>query len=170
MALTKILTLNKEQTNVMIKFITLLGIISILPLFHQQWLTGPIINAVLIITVALLGIQNGILLGMLPSSIALSVGLLPAPLAPMIPFIIMSNALYVLGFNFLREKNFFAGIILGSVLKFIFLWCTSFLVVRLIVQTEIAVKVAGIMGWPQLATALIGGIIAYGFLKSIKKL
>ncbi len=163
-------SLGRARIISMIQFVSLLGGISFLPLFHQQWLTGPIVNAVLIVTVSLLGVQNAILLGLIPSTIALSVGLLPAPLAPMIPFIIISNAIYVLGFNYFREKNFFGGIVVGSVLKFVFLWATSFIVVNLIVQAPIAAKVAGVMSWPQLATALIGGVIAYGFLKSIKKI
>lgn len=170
MALTKTLALSREQSMVMAKYITLLGIISLLPLWHQQWLTGPVVNAVLIVSIYLIGTQNAILLGLIPSTMALSVGLLPAPLAPMIPFIIISNTIYIMGFSLLKEKSFLSGIVLGSVLKFLFLWATSFIVVHLIIQTEIAAKVSGIMSWPQLATALIGGLIAYIFLKSIKKI
>ena len=91
MALTRTLTWTKANTIASIQFIALVGVATIAPLFHQQWVTGPIVNAMFIMAVALLGVQNAILLCLLPSTIALSVGLLPAILAPVIPFIIISN-------------------------------------------------------------------------------
>lgn len=170
MALTKTLAWDKTRTIATTQFIALLGIATIAPLFHVQWVTGPIVNAMFIIAVVLLGTQNAIILALLPSTIALSVGLLPAILAPMIPFIIISNTILILGFSLLREKNFWSGIIVGSVLKFIFLWSTSFVVINLLLKKELATQVSAIMSWPQLATALIGGVLAYVFLKSIKKI
>ena len=170
MVLTRTLVWNKARTIVTIQFITLLSIATIAPLFHQQWVTGPIVNAMFLIAVALLGAQTAIILALLPSTIALSVGLLPAVLASMIPFIIISNTILILGFNFLRAKNFWAGVVVGSVLKFAFLWSTSFVVINLLLKQELATKVSSMMSWPQLATALIGGVVAYVFLKSIKKI
>ena len=169
MALTRTLTWDRTKTIATIQFIALLGVASIAPLFHQQWVTGPIVNAMFIIAVVLLGTQNAILLCLLPSTIALSVGLLPAPLAPVIPFIIISNVILVLGFDKLRGQNYWLGIGVGSVLKFAFLWATSSVVVNLLLKKEIAGKVVAMMSWPQLATALLGGVIAYAFLKFLKK-
>jgi riboflavin transporter len=170
MAQTKTLTWDRSRTVVTAQFIALLSITTIAPLFHQQWLAGPIVNAMFMIAVVLLGSQNAILLALLPSTIALGVGLLPAVLAPMIPFIIISNVILILGFSYLREKNFWLGVVVGSVLKFIFLWATSFVVINLLFKKELAANVSAIMSWPQLATALIGGLLAYIFLKKIKKL
>ncbi|MBT6690743.1 iron hydrogenase [Candidatus Parcubacteria bacterium] len=169
MALTRTLTWTKANTIASIQFIALVGVATIAPLFHQQWVTGPIVNAMFIMAVALLGVQNAILLCLLPSTIALSVGLLPAILAPVIPFIIISNVILVLGFDKLREKNYWLGIGVGSVLKFAFLWATSSVVVNLLLKKELATNVVNMMSWPQLATALMGGVIAYGFLKFLKK-
>jgi len=56
----------------------------------------------------------------------------------------------------------------ASVLKFIFLWSTSFIVVKLLLKSELAGQVSAMMSWPQLATALLGGVIAYFFLKILK--
>ena len=169
MALTKTLVWDRARSIATIQFVTLLSIATIAPLFHQQWVTGPIVNAMFLIAVVLLGTQTAIILALLPSTIALSVGLLPAILAPMIPFIIISNVILILGFSYLKEKDFWSGIIVGSVLKFIFLWSTSFVVINLLLKQELATKVSAMMSWPQLATALIGGVLAYIFLKSIKK-
>ena len=169
MAQTKALVLNKTKTITTIQFATLLGIATIAPLFHQQWLTGPMVNAMFLIAVALLGTQTAIMLALLPSTIALAVGLLPAILAPMVPFIIISNTIFILGFDSFRSKNYWFGVIVGSVLKFVFLWSTSFVVINLLLKKELAAQVSAMMSWPQLITALIGGVIAYIFLRTIKK-
>lgn len=166
----KALTLKKVKILTLAQFIVLVGICTVAPLFHSQPITGPIVNAALFISVMLLGTQNAILVGLIPSTIALSVGLLPAILAPMIPFIIISNTILVLVFSYLREKNYWAGIIFASLLKFIFLFATSSIVINLLLKKTIAQKVAMMMSWPQLLTALVGGFIAYLFLKGIKKI
>lgn len=170
MALTQTLTWDRTKTISAVQFVSLLSIATIAPLFHQQWLTGPIVNAMFLIAIVVLGSQNAIVLALLPSTIALGVGLLPALLAPMVPFIIISNVIFILGFTYLREKNFFLAVIVASIFKFIFLWSTSFVVINLLLKKELAASVSSIMSWPQLATALIGGILAYLFLKGIKKI
>ncbi|MEK7172534.1 MAG: ECF transporter S component [Patescibacteria group bacterium] len=137
----------------------------IAPLFHYQPITGPIVNACLFIATALLGVQAGIMLGLLPSLVALSVGTLPTPLAPMVPFIMTSNAIMVVAFSFFKQKNFSVGVVWASLLKFLFLFSTSYIVLHLIAQKPIAQKAATMMSWPQLTTALLGGLLAFAFLK-----
>ena len=166
----KVLGLQNVKVKMLAQFASLLAIAVILPLFHQQWLTGPLVNAILFIAVVLLGSQNAIIMGLLPSTIALAAGLLPAVLAPMVPFIIISNTIMIVAFDKAKDKNFWVGIVGASVLKFIFLWSTSYLVILLLLNKEIAAKVSAMMSWPQLVTAIAGGVIAYVFLKSIKKI
>ncbi len=161
----KILALNKPKIISLVYFSALLAVSIIAPLFHFQPITGPVVNACLFIAAALLGIQAGIMLGLLPSLIALSIGTLPAPLAPMVPFIMVSNAILVVSFAYLKEKNFFLGIISASILKYLFLFSTSYIVIHLIAQKPIAQKAAQMMSWPQLTTALLGGLIAFAVLK-----
>ncbi|PWB38707.1 MAG: iron hydrogenase [Parcubacteria group bacterium] len=170
MALSKVISVEKKGILTVVQLAGLLGISVILPLFHQQWITGPMINAMLFIAVVLVGLSNAMILALLPSTIALSVGLLPPLLAPMIPFIMISNVVMVIAFDRLWQKDFWSGVVAGSVLKFLFLWSTSTLVINLVIKKELAPTISGMMSWPQLATALIGGAIAYGFLKSIKKI
>jgi len=166
----KTLTIKREITFILIQFVVLVGIATVAPLFGQQAITGSIVNAVLFITVAILGLPAAILAGLVPSLIALSIGLLPSILAPMIPFIIMGNITLVLVFDYLRKRNYWLGMISASILKFLFLFSTSSIMVNLILKKEIAQKMAIMMGWPQLLTALAGGLIAYLFLKRIKKI
>lgn len=161
------LTITKEAV---ITFVVLLGIASAAPLIRNQFITGPIVNATLLIAVVMLGMRDGLLIGLIPSSIALGVGLLPPVLAPMIPFIIVGNAILVLTFGYLRNKNYWLGLVSGSILKFAFLFGTSSIVINLLLNQEVAASVAAMMSWPQLVTAIAGGLLAYGFLRGTKKL
>ena len=168
--MTKALTFKKEGIITLTQFVSLVAVASLAPLFLHQAATGPVINATLFISVVLLGPQRAILIGIFPSLIALSTGLLPAVLAPMIPFIITGNILLVLVFSYLRKKNYWRAMVVASILKFVFLFGTSSIVIDLLLNKEIAPKVAMIMSYPQLLTALSGGLIAFLFLRSIKKL
>jgi uncharacterized membrane protein len=134
------------------------------PFLHQQFLTGSLVNATLFIAVALLGNQAAIMVGLIPSVIALSVGTLPAPLAPMVPYIMVSNSLLVLVFGLLKEK-YWTAVLLCSVLKFGFLYLTSFIVTGLLLKIELAQGVSTMLSWPQLVTALTGGALAFIFLR-----
>jgi len=163
---TKTLALNKGLAITIAQFAGLLLVATITPaIIHYQPITGPIVNATLFLAAIWLGSQNAILIGLIPSTIALSAGLLPTPLAPMIPFIMLSNALLAIVFGLLYRKNFWLAAISASILKFLFLFSTSFLVSRLIVQEPIAQKAAAMMSWPQLATALLGALVAFSILK-----
>jgi len=152
-----------------ITFVVLLGIAIAAPLFHNQFITGPIVNATLLAAVALVGMQGAIFICLIPSVIALSVGTLPAVLAPMVPFIMIGNVILVSTFGYLRNKNYWLGLVSGSVLKFAFLFGTSSIVTNLLLNQQVAAKVAAMMSWPQLVTALAGGLLAYGFLRSTKR-
>ena len=157
----KILTINREKIITLAQFAVLVGAATIAPLLGQQAIAGPIVNATLFISTMFLGIRAGVLVGLFPSIIALSVGLLPLALAPMIPFIMLGNVILVLSFDFLKNKNYWLRVITASALKFIFLFSTSSIVINLILKTEIANRVAVIMSWPQFLTAIAGGTIAY---------
>ena len=147
-------------------FVSLVLVVAIVPRFvHNQFITGPLVNAVLFTGVAILGAGPAILIGLVPSVVALSAGLLPLPLAPMVPFIMISNAILVLIFAGLRRLNFWTGVGAAALIKYLFLYIASSWVVSLIAQDKIAAKASAIMmSWPQLATALIGGAIAWGVL------
>lgn len=164
----KVLAINKGSVIVLIKFIILVSVALIAPLFHQQIITGSIVNATLFISAILLGPSAGILVGLIPSVIALSVGLLPPVLAPMIPFIMIGNTILVLTFSALKDKDYWLGVFISSVLKFVFLYGTSSIVINLLFKKEVASQVALMMNWPQLLTAVVGGISAYLFVKFYK--
>jgi hypothetical protein len=159
---------NKIATNILV-FVALAAVAIITPYSGNQFITGPLVNASLLLAVALLGVREALILGILPSCIALTTGLLPAVLAPQIPFIILSNAILVTVFGMLRNKNFWLGMVTGSILKFAFLFGISSVITSLIMNDAAAAKVSAMLSWPQFVTALTGGILAYGLLKIIRK-
>ena len=182
----KTIILARLNITYLIKFLILLLLVTGAPLvgIHSQWITGPIVNAALILAVLLLDIRSAILIGILPSTIALSTGLLPAPLAPMVPFIIISNMILILIIDYfvgtghrpvlntacrVPTIKYFSGLFFAASLKYLFLFFTSGLVINLLLNKNLATKVAQMMSWPQFFTALIGGILAWGLLKILRK-
>lgn len=162
-------TLEKINYTTIAKFIVLIGVASLAPFFLSQQITGPLVNATLFIATAILGLTGAVMIAIVPSVIAATVGTLPAVLTPMIPFIITGNIFLVLAFYYLKEKNYWLGMVSGSVLKYLFLFGTSTFIIQFVIKSEAADQVAFLMSWPQLITALIGGIIAWPIILFLKK-
>ncbi len=156
---TKALVIEKEKA--LIYFLILAGLITFAPLLGNQFITGPIVNAILFIVTVLLGWQYGFLISFLPSFIALSTGLLPMVLLPVVSFIIVGNIILVTVFYFLKEKNYWLGVFWGSFSKFVFLFIASYLLVDFL---NIPSQVAFMLSWPQFFTAFLGGVLAFLFL------
>lgn len=163
---TRTLVLPTSRTCGRVLLFAFFSIITLAPLtmVHSQFVTGPLVNAMLILTCALVGPVEAMVLSLFPSPVALMSGLLPLPLAPMIPFIMIGNALYVAAFHYLAPRGRIVGLVVGSFLKFLFLaTAVRFVMVRLLAAPLVA-NLAVMMGWPQLVTALIGGGVALGLL------
>jgi hypothetical protein len=162
-----VLSLKKE------KVLTLVGLIALAvaaPLFiKEQLITGSIVNATLIYAAVAMGESEALLVGLLPSAVALGTGLLAPVLAPLVPFIVVGNAILVVAFSWLRKVNFWLGAVVGSALKFGFIAITSNIIISLLLNHTVAPKVAGMLSWTQLITALTGSVIAYGVLKLTRK-
>jgi len=139
----------------------LCGAAMLAPLLHQQLITGTIVNATLFVAAIILGRRMGIMVGIIPSAIALTVGTLPAVLAPMVPYIMLSNALLILVFIFLKDKNYWLAVCAASFSKFIFLYMVSAFVFGVLTQKVLVAAIAQMMSWPQLVTALAGGTLAW---------
>lgn len=130
-------------------FALFLAITILAPFIKIQLVTGTIVNFVLYISTLSLGIEAGLLIGLLPSFVSVFANLLPLALLPMIPYIILSNMILVLVFGLIYKKNFAAAIVASSFFKFIFLFSISYFLFKGFVL---------MMSWPQLATALLGGL------------
>lgn len=176
MAILKEQAFAEVNTKALTNFLVLAGAATILPFFiHAQLLTGPIINAIFVLALFLVGIRSALVICLIPSLMALSGGLLPAILAPVTPFIMIGNAIFVLTIDWFysNTKNsnhgYWLGIIIGAALKFAFLFLSVSFISRLLIKQELAVKVAQMMSWPQFATAVMGGMIAWIVLKWLKR-
>ncbi|MFW5789891.1 MAG: ECF transporter S component [Bacillota bacterium] len=142
-----------------------------------QPVTGPAINAILLIAVGLIGPVAAVIIGAFTPIIAFIRGILPPPLGPLIPAIVFGNALYSIIFFFISwsskrtrpataELKVFSvptilAVIAGGLVKFFILaWTVNFMV-------QVPEPVAQMMSLPQLYTALAGGGIALLILKAL---
>jgi hypothetical protein len=157
------------------RFLGLSAMAIFLPFFiHLPWLTGPLVNAILILVLLLTGFRSAILVSCLPSLMALSGGLLPAVLAPAIPFIMISNIIFVvmIDWSYQRAKTDFSGywlgVLSGAFLKFVFLFFSVNILAAFFIKAPVLSLVVKMFGWSQLVTALAGGLIAWGVLKFLK--
>ncbi len=119
-----------------------------------QPVTGPAINAMLILSALLVGPAAGVIIGSLTPVIAWQRGILAAPLGPMIPFIALGNMVLVLLFFYLRRRQPYLALIAAAFAKF------AVLATAVRVFVTVPPPVAAAMGVPQLITALAGGAIA----------
>jgi len=120
-----------------------------------QPVTGPVVNATLFLAAWLVGPLFGAAIGALTPVVALWRGILAAPLAPMVPFIGVANALQVVAAAYLRRAHVAAAVGVAAVVK----WAVLSVAVRTLVDVPPPIAVA--MQWPQLLTALAGGVLAW---------
>lgn len=144
-----------------IKFMVLFGIAILAPLAQNQLITGTIVNTTLLAAVFVLGFRGAAAIAFFPSIVSLGLGLLPGVMAPMIPFIVMGNLMFAGIFTLLKNKSYWLGSISASVLKFVWLFATSQVVISLFIQKPMAAKIAAMMSWPQLFTALAASVLVF---------
>jgi hypothetical protein len=177
MELSKERTLERVTAPELVSLVGLGATAILVPMFvHVQWASGPIVNAILILALFLVGIRSALVLCLVPSLMALAGGLLPAVLAPAIPFIMLSNVILIITLDFAYQRirdnvnAYFIGLVSGAFLKFTFLYFSIDLVSDLIIKQELAAKVAQLFSWTQFMTALTGGMIAFMVLKFLKRI
>lgn len=141
----------------------------------SQYITGPAVNAILLITTYVCGTWWGIAVGIMTPLTAWIIGQLPQPLGPFIPFIMIGNMIFVLFFGLLMEKKKWGkplGVFVGSLFKFLFLYIAALKLVKLFkisLPKKLASSLVVMMGVPQFVTAIIGGALALIIIKIINK-
>ncbi|MEN3184245.1 MAG: ECF transporter S component [Atribacterota bacterium] len=156
-----------------IRFVTSTGILFALVLVVQvlglpQMVTGPLVNAMLLLATVFVGMASGVLIGLFTPWVALLRGILPAPLGPMVPFIMLGNAALVVVFGLFRRKEGLlpevTGMVLGAFVKYLVLsQAVRFLV-------TLPPRVAQMMQIPQLITALLGGAVALLLSRALRRI
>lgn len=159
---------NNSTVAVSVHIIAKLGVLLALTLTIQmagmpQYLTGPLVNAMLIISALSTGFWGSAVVGALTPIIAFMRGILPPMLGPAIPFIVLSNLAFV--FTFLAVKNFneYVGIAAAAVIKFLILAGVTEFIIQVLPQ------IARMLQLPQLITAISGGIFAIIFWRVLQK-
>ena len=168
-------SLEKINTKTITQFLSLTAVATFLPLFiHTQFITGPIVNAILILALILVGFRSALFIACIPSTMAFFSGLLPLALAPTIPFIILSNILFIITVKWFLDKNenkekfYWTGILSASGLKFVFLLFSVNILAALFIKGNLVSIVGQMMGLMQFVTAIVGGVITYFCLKFLK--
>ncbi len=133
----------------------------------SQFIVGPLINACLLIAAAYTGLAGGAVVSVLsPFGAILTGAAIPLPFAP---FIAVGNFILVLLYVLIKKKPV-AAIASGAVLKFGFLWASILIFTGMM---KIPAQKANIMiasfSWPQLVTALVGGIIGLAVIKALDR-
>ena len=168
-----------KQTRSMILgalFLAMVIIIQLLGRFNPDFsriFVGPLINALLILTVIFSGRRYGILLAVTSPLMAFATGQLIPALAPFIPFIMLGNLSLVIPFSYLQKNRFsqIAGIILGSLLKFAVMIMAAYYAVPifgLAIPAAVQARLPVAFGLVQLYAALIGGGFALVLARLLK--
>lgn len=134
--------------------------------------TGPAVNLFLALAAIWIGMGSGVIIGLLTPWAALLLGILPAPLAPAIPFIMAGNAVYALSIGLLNrvlpvKAGGFVGVAVGSAVKFFVIAGAATYILTL------PPPVTGALLLPQFYSALLGGIpavlISYALPQRVKE-
>jgi len=152
--------------NTSVKWLTRAAILLALALAVQslrlgQYITGPVVNAVLLSGAVLVGPWGAAAIGLLTPVTAYLLGQLNPVLAPAIPFIMAANAVLALIFGYGRRLNVYLAVVAAAVVKYLLLAGA----VRYLLS--LPPKVAVALGVPQLITALIGGAVALVVLEAL---
>jgi hypothetical protein len=137
---------------------------------NSSFIVGPLVNACLLVSTALTGVWSGIIIAVVSPFASLINNHAPvaAALLPFAPFVALGNAVYILSYYLLKKKSPVAGVAIGSVLKFAFLYSAINIFLQVFSFPKFAKVLTFLFGWPQLITALIGGIIALAVIKILK--
>lgn len=158
----KILAIAGENNLTKYGFIFSLGIVLLAPLFLSQPVTGSAVNMALFVSAFVYGIRKeSLLVAAIPSIVAVLRGQLPLPLVPMMPFIIAGNIflMYVFVKCFRKTNNYLLSVGTAGLIKFLTLFLISQTLVVLF-SNNLFTKFSVMMSWPQLFTALVGGVMA----------
>ncbi len=148
---------------------TILVAVALPAFIHSQWVTGPIVNAMLMIVTVLAGVRAASALALLPAPIALVSGLLPVAMAPMVPFIMLGNLVLIAVFASLYDRSRVMAVALAACAKFAVLAGVAYFLMAPLVPAAIHTTLVSMMGVPQLLTALLGGALALGALKALAR-
>lgn len=160
------------------KFITTVAILMALTVVFQllskfvplgqfdNFITGSLVNMCLIISVSMTGVLGGALVGIITPFVALLTGS-PVPLI-FIPSISICNFSLILSFSLLKRIKII-NIVVPAIIKTALLYLSINIILSILkLAPQKSKMLLYLFGWPQLVTALIGGIIAIIIISRLK--
>ena len=143
---------------------------------NNNFIVGPLVNTVLIVSTAATGLWGGTAIAVIAPFISAFTN--KAPIAPIIlffsPFIAGGNFILVLCYHLIAKRNKIAGIAVGAVLKFVFLYTSVVIFISMFsevlnISPTVAAMLNFLFSWPQLVTGLAGGIVALAVIKVLER-
>ena len=147
-----------------------------------QFVTGSLVNLVLLTSVFMVGLGGGLTVAIASPFLAFLAGIGPA-FIQIVPFVAVGNAILALvayavsrkriGGKGLKETALAAaGLVAAAAAKTLFLWVGLVIIALPLIHglNEKQVTMIGTMfTWPQLVTALIGGALAMALVPLLKR-
>ncbi|MDL2323745.1 hypothetical protein LJC61_01160 [Ruminococcaceae bacterium OttesenSCG-928-A16] len=142
-----------------------------------QYVTGSLVNLVLILSVLLGGLASGVTVAALSPVFAFFLGIGPA-LVPVIPFVMLGNIALVVVWHFIAGKatrvlpQYLVALVVAALAKFLVLYLgVVVLVVGVLLNLpqQQAAVLSATFSFPQLITAGIGGAVASLIVPIVKK-
>lgn len=146
--------------------------------FAGQYITGSLVNCVLAVAALFGGLWSGVTVALVSPFCAFLLGIGPA-MIQIVPCIAAGNLVYVLVLWALACRNWktlwlrFAAVLAAAAAKFVTLYVA---VVKLVIpmlgealKAPQVQKFTAMFSWPQLVTALIGGVLAMLILPLLRK-
>lgn len=149
----------------------------------SPFISGPVINTTMAVAAMEIGIWWGIGFGVITPITSILVA--PASAMTMItqatyganlPIIIIGNCIFVLAVYYGYKngnKAFIIGIIVGAILKWLFMWGAADLILKPVFEVslgKLVVAVNKVFSTLQLFSGLISGVILYPVMYALKKI
>lgn len=156
-----------------VNFITKTGLLLALALVIQiglapfaQPVVGPLVNMVLLLSVAMVGPLGAAIVGCLTPIIAFAVGIMT--LLPVLPVIMLGNVVFVMVLWFSRRGRPLLGVILSALAKFSVM-AAGVRILASFFLPNLPPPVVATLSLPQLYSALLGGFVGVLVLHYLPK-
>ncbi len=139
-----------------------------LPPLGSNFIIGSLVNASLAVSSVVVGIWGGIIISIAAPIIAFLQQHIN--FIWLVPVVAGGNAVLVLLFGWLYKNHKVMAVVSSSVVKALVLYGLVMMSVRIFVVPGPAVAMLSLMfSWPQLVTAVIGGLLAITVLRALSK-
>ncbi len=148
----------------LIKMIVILSLTLLSQTLGLSYVASILFNMFLFTSMLIVGTAGAILIGGLTPLIAIKLGLLPATLMVLLPFIIGGNIVLVVIYNYLGEKDKLLAVGIAAFIRFTILSSG----VRYL--SDLPEEISNMMQASQLATSLVGGLLSLLLIVLIVKI